>query len=132
MARLCPAINKKDTRVHICPHCQKLGISSFDAMGGAGFSRGLVSCRYCHNVSKRRARPLFYLAMPTGLVLFWAMVYFGNPPFPFIYFWLAFFSYLGLLIADRCVELDKYQPREKLPDPRTTIVQQRDSASTTS
>jgi hypothetical protein len=118
--------------MHICPHCQKLGISSFDAMGGTGFSRGLVSCRYCHNVSKRRAGPLFYLGVPMGMIVFWAMVYFVNPPFVFVYIWFAFCGYCGLMIVDRSVELEKYEPRQKLPDPRTTVALQRDSASTPS
>jgi hypothetical protein len=108
--------------MHICPHCQKLGVSSFDAMGGAGFSRGLASCRYCHNVSKRRAQPLFYLSVPVGMLLFWALIYFGKPPIAFALFWIAILMYLALLVADRCIELDKYQPPEKLPDPRAGII----------
>ncbi len=99
--------------MHICPHCQKLGISSFDAMGGAGFSRGLMSCRYCTNVSKRRPSILFYITVPITMVLFGAFIYALKPPFAFIYFWFAWFSYLGLLILDRSIELDKYEPKPK-------------------
>lgn len=41
--------------MHECPHCHKLGISSFDAVGNL-FSHGRVTCSYCHNTSRRRFR----------------------------------------------------------------------------
>ncbi len=107
--------------MHICPHCNKLGISTYAAIGDP-FSRGLVSCRYCTNVSKRRRSLLYPITMPITFLLFGVFVYLLRPPMEFVFFWLCMFSFVGLILVDRFTEFDKYQPPGESEKLRSSVV----------
>jgi hypothetical protein len=101
--------------VHICPHCHKLGISTYAAIADP-FSRGLASCRHCTNVSKARRNLVSPFIMPAMLALFAVLVYFWRPPTGFGLLWLSGLGFIGLILADRITEFDKYQPPTKDAD----------------
>ena len=92
--------------MHQCPHCHKLGISSFAAIGNP-FAHGLASCRYCNLPSKRRNAIAAYIGGPITLAVWWGWVKLVNPPLPFWYFWLAVIGFAGVFIIDRLTTYEK-------------------------
>src|SRR5450631_1671696 len=104
--------NKQEALVHICPHCHKLGISSYSAIGDP-FSRGLASCRYCTNVSKLRRNLIVPFIMPAVVALFVAFIFSERPPLAFGMFCLGMLGFIALILIDRLAEFDKYQPPTK-------------------
>jgi hypothetical protein len=104
--------------VHICPHCQKLGISTYAAIADP-FSRGLATCRYCHNVSKRVRRHGFNVVGPIMVVAFWALIHFFNPPVPAALFWFAFLAFGAFVIADRLTDFEKKEESNGNPNDLT-------------
>src|SRR5450432_4059348 len=125
-----PATNKKEALVHICPHCHKLGISTYAAIGDP-FSRGLASCRYCTNVSKVRRNFFTSFIMVAALALFWAIDYFLRPPtLGFGLLWLSMLGGIALVLIDRLTEFDKYQPPTKDGDlARPTVARSENGAA---
>ena len=95
--------------MHICPHCQKLGISTYAAIGDP-FSRGLASCRYCNNVSKARRSKAFNFVAPAMIFTFMALVHFFPQSLQHVEvgaLWIAFLGLAGSVIADRLTEFEK-------------------------
>ena len=91
--------------MHLCPYCNKLGISTYAAIADP-FSRGLASCRYCHNVAKSKARFGSYLIGPILVFAAWAMHFF-NPPGPVVIFLFVVVGFTGLVIADRLIDFER-------------------------
>ncbi len=74
--------------MHECPHCHKPGISSFQAVA-VPFSNGRVSCRHCHNTSRRHFR-LFARFVPGIATLASFGVLKVIHPLGFQVFWMVF------------------------------------------
>jgi hypothetical protein len=100
--------------VHICPYCHKLGISTYAAIGDP-FSRGLASCRYCHNVSKARRRIGANFAAPVAIFAFLALVHFFPESLQHMtvgLLWLAFLILIAAIVSDRLTEFEKRETPE--------------------
>jgi hypothetical protein len=100
--------------MHLCPHCDKLGISTYAALGDA-FSRGLVTCRYCSNVSKARRGVSYYITAPIAMVLFWTLIAVVKPPMEFAYLWFAITALVALMFINRNIEFDKFDRNDAIP-----------------
>jgi hypothetical protein len=113
--------------VHICPHCQRLGISTYAAIADP-FSRGLASCRYCHNVSKARRRVGANFAAPVAIFAFMALAYFFPQSLQHMtvgLLWLAFLFFIAAIVSDRLTEFEKRETPEggsKAPEVIDSVV----------
>jgi hypothetical protein len=99
--------------VHICPHCHKLGISTYAAIGDP-FSRGLASCRYCHEVSKRRHRLGTNVVTPAAIMTLLVWVYFVHPPLGLLAFWFSVLILFAFVIDDRLIDFEKWPGESKV------------------
>ncbi|MEP7069274.1 MAG: hypothetical protein ABI789_08540 [Usitatibacter sp.] len=112
--------------MHVCPHCQKLGISTYAAIGDP-FSRGLASCRYCHNISKRRRRPGANFAAPVAIFAFMALIYFFPQSLQHVQvglLWFAFLILIAAIVSDRLTDFEREKSAPSNPSTASREEQQ--------
>jgi hypothetical protein len=94
--------------MHTCPHCGKLGISSFDTIANP-FSYGRASCRYCGMPSKRTNRVLAYAGGPATILLWYGWIRLIHASMPYQWFWLAVIGFGGIYLIDRFTKYERVE-----------------------
>ena len=92
--------------MHLCPHCERLGISTYAAIGDP-FSRGLASCKYCNNVSKRRPSIARSIGGPVMAAAYVLVFFLPQTSIEQTFLWLAIVTFVGFVTIDRQVDFEK-------------------------
>ena len=107
--------------MHICPHCQKLGISSKPQP----FNHRLADCRYCQQVSEVRTPRWTPLAIFVATALAILVVHTEMQAARYqsgwwiaatTIFWMASILYSFYLLIDSRTTYVKYEPKNPQPE----------------
>lgn len=104
--------------MHLCPHCERLGISTYAAIGDP-FSRGLASCKYCNNVSRRRPSIARSIGGPVMAAAYVLVFFLPRISAEQVFLWLAIVTFVGFVTIDRHVDFEKLS--DSRDDPKASL-----------